>query len=560
MAQTQATEPDPAAAAEAAHYWGFLLKPDKTPSKLLDALLRGVTNHISTEIEPKESTQLTPIKLAAFYRSVGGNYDSLFLDTPYWPLSHIYQYLGCAHSLLPTPGDDFAPPSIPALETRGFVRWQTIQILLGPEEHVPYLQEALQKFNIVNPDDGSLFPKILPKEAFPLYADEEMLRWHEGATQRLKSDALIEQAQNHARTPDANGPRPGSRDSARTDVADDYFSSPHSHHEPARPRSSRTASSRSHSSRRRAADERGPTEPATYVYSTRPRAGPGGSFSSDRHVPDTHEPYHGGGNGYDASPSSSSAAAAAAAAATAELHTNYSRRHRPSSRSHSHSHSRRHSGSRTRRHRKPSISPSISSDSLDDLDSDGERIPVRPRQNNMQPPPPLRHHRSHELDRDELRGGPFVGVTPHPRRFSEQPPFQHYQAYAAHHAPQAPSPPPPGPAVFVRAPTMQASQAYYMPRRASGSSGTSPAGPSGFAKPEYARVPGSIRWRNVDGLFDLPPSPAGAVPPPGSHPSYPGFRRVPSRSVDGDRPRVRRFVSPIVGVDGRRYPAYESLR
>lgn len=103
----------------------------------------------------------------------------LFLSTPSPKLSSIYMTLGCSHSLQPTPNDDFVPPSIPALTSRGFVIWQTIQLLLDPEEHVPYLQEAARIFPLINPENNQPFPREIPKEAFPAGPDKETVKWHD---------------------------------------------------------------------------------------------------------------------------------------------------------------------------------------------------------------------------------------------------------------------------------------------------------------------------------------------------------------------------------------------
>lgn len=89
--------------------------------------------------------------------------------------------MGCAHSLQPVPGDDFIPPSIPALSQRGFACWQTIQLLLDPEEHVPYIQEAVRNFMLRDPETGEPFPREIPAEAFPRYTDVETERWHNEA-------------------------------------------------------------------------------------------------------------------------------------------------------------------------------------------------------------------------------------------------------------------------------------------------------------------------------------------------------------------------------------------
>lgn len=128
-----------------------------------------------------------PESLACFYREVGGNFDTLFLNTKPPALSFIYQSLGCFHSLQPST-NAFEPPSVPALLPNGFVRWQTIQILLDPDEHCQYLQNAVARWDIVNQDDGSTFPKAIPRDAFPAEPDSEMVQWHEEVSRRLEYD------------------------------------------------------------------------------------------------------------------------------------------------------------------------------------------------------------------------------------------------------------------------------------------------------------------------------------------------------------------------------------
>ena len=136
---------------------------------------------------------MTPAKLAAFYRLVGGNYDSLFLETPPASLSFIYQSLGCFHTLQPD-SNAFAPPSIPALTPQGFVRWQTVQLLLDPEEHIPFLQAAVKRFEIANPTDGKVFPSILPKETLPTKPDPEVTAWHQSVSDQLRIETTASQA------------------------------------------------------------------------------------------------------------------------------------------------------------------------------------------------------------------------------------------------------------------------------------------------------------------------------------------------------------------------------
>lgn len=150
----------------------------------------------TVNIYPWDVQCLTPNKLAHFYRLVGGNCDGLFLETPQASLSFIYQSLGCYHSLQPEK-NPFAPPSIPVLTPHGYVRWQTVQVLLQPEEHVPFLQEAVKRFEIINPADGCPFPRQLPMETLPVKPDPEMTGWYDSVSERLQ----LETEAAHARRP-----------------------------------------------------------------------------------------------------------------------------------------------------------------------------------------------------------------------------------------------------------------------------------------------------------------------------------------------------------------------
>jgi len=174
---------------------------------------------------PNDIRTLTPAKLAAFYKAVGGDLDGesfpsapfpvslslsfrrtdtaalaeLFLGTPTAKLSDIYSTLGCAHSLQPVPGNDFLPPSIPALSQRGFAIWQTIQLLLDPEEHVPYIQEAVRNFHLRDPETGEPFPREIPAEAFPRHTDVETERWHNEAFARKNAEKKKREMEERAK-------------------------------------------------------------------------------------------------------------------------------------------------------------------------------------------------------------------------------------------------------------------------------------------------------------------------------------------------------------------------
>jgi hypothetical protein len=162
---------------------------------------------------------LTPAKLAQFYRLTGGDYDRLFIDSPPESLSFIYQSLGCFHTLQQEK-NPYKPPNIPALTPQGFVKWQTVQILLNPVEHVPYLQEAVKRFEIVNNGPGGPFPKVLPVDCLPREPDPEMTRWHERVGQKLKIELQARAA--------AKVESESLTDSSTDDTTDatDYFTSP----------------------------------------------------------------------------------------------------------------------------------------------------------------------------------------------------------------------------------------------------------------------------------------------------------------------------------------------
>ncbi|EPS31002.1 hypothetical protein PDE_05956 [Penicillium oxalicum 114-2] len=173
--------------ASAASQWGTLINQDKSPAPMLEQLCLGIAQ-IMHSFDSNPTTDLTPDRLAAFYRRVGGNYDPLFLETRPQALSFIYQSLGCFHSLQPSTSP-YEPPAIPSLCPNGFVRWQTIQLLMDPDEHWRFLNNAVQEWNIVDAK-GEAFPKSIPRDAFPSEPDPEMLQWHEGVAKRLEHDYI----------------------------------------------------------------------------------------------------------------------------------------------------------------------------------------------------------------------------------------------------------------------------------------------------------------------------------------------------------------------------------
>ncbi|KAL6704692.1 hypothetical protein ACN47E_007974 [Coniothyrium glycines] len=248
---------------EAYDYWGYLFKQDKCGTPLLDRLLKGLAATISKKFEPSDSSDVTPAQLAAWYRDMGGDYDLLFTDTPSSSIAFIYRSLGAYHSLQPAPTDDgYSSPTVPALKAQGFVTWQTIQLLLGPEEHVPFLQKAVEKYDIIDAETGNVFPKILPKKCFPDRPDEAMEAWYQGVAARLKREA--EEEASGGRVPDEPRPRTSTDTSGDGSSADEksgaykYFEDPMYRNVRARPSIMRHVSKQS---------ARTPEEPAKTVTS-----------------------------------------------------------------------------------------------------------------------------------------------------------------------------------------------------------------------------------------------------------------------------------------------------
>lgn len=78
-----------------------------------------------------------------------------------------------------------------------------MQVLLKPDEHVPFLQNAVKRLDIINPTDGFPFPHPLPWDALPSRPDPEMVQWHEGVGETL----MIASQAAPARAPSTDRPR-----------------------------------------------------------------------------------------------------------------------------------------------------------------------------------------------------------------------------------------------------------------------------------------------------------------------------------------------------------------
>ncbi|RYP59123.1 hypothetical protein DL771_010993 [Monosporascus sp. 5C6A] len=196
----------PPPAIDGESYYGYLFNKDKTATDLLDALLRAIAKYIACNIGDKKSNGLDPKKLAAFYHAVGGDYDALFLNAPAKSISYIWQALGVQHVLQQPPDNCYVEPSVPALTVEGFVRWESIQILLEPEEHAPFIQFAVRNWALKHPRTGEPFPPDLPRKAFPAKCDPQIDQWHRSCAERLKQEAALQGEQPPQPSP-ARDPR-----------------------------------------------------------------------------------------------------------------------------------------------------------------------------------------------------------------------------------------------------------------------------------------------------------------------------------------------------------------
>ncbi|KAJ0303482.1 hypothetical protein COL516b_006486 [Colletotrichum fioriniae] len=166
QAQTQSQNPEPKPSSP----YGYLFGPDKAPTPILDALLRAIALHIVT---------------------------------------------GCQHSMQPS-DNDFDAPSVPALTLRGFVRWESIEILLSPEEHVPFIQQAVKSWNLKHPETGEPFPPDLPADALPSEPDAGIEKWHKKCAEKLRKAAVPDEEPASPKTAPA---RPTERDEPRVKAA-----------------------------------------------------------------------------------------------------------------------------------------------------------------------------------------------------------------------------------------------------------------------------------------------------------------------------------------------------
>jgi hypothetical protein len=108
-----------------------------------------------------------------------------------------------------------------------------------------YLQRAVNLWDIAD-SNGVVFPKTIPRDAFPSEPDPEMLQWHEGVSRRLEHD-FVKRHTKRASPPDFGTYHYHFSGKDPLADEDDYFTRPprraeskrHSHAEPDRPSSHR---------------------------------------------------------------------------------------------------------------------------------------------------------------------------------------------------------------------------------------------------------------------------------------------------------------------------------
>ena len=101
------------------------------------------------------------------------------------------------------------------------MRWESIQILLEPQEHAPFIQFAVRNWALEHPDTGEPFPADLPREAFPAECDPKIDEWHKKCAHRLRHEAVAQKERLQQQQPQS----PPIRD-PRVDAGFTHFQSP----------------------------------------------------------------------------------------------------------------------------------------------------------------------------------------------------------------------------------------------------------------------------------------------------------------------------------------------
>lgn len=293
--------------------------------------------------------------------------------------------MGCMHSLQPTA--PYETPSIPCLKPLGYLRWQTIQLLLDPAEHAPFLQQAVRLYDVPMPD-GGIFPNRIPAEAFPSQPDKDIEDWWRSVSYSMNQENHMRKLGNSPYlSPYENGNR------------NEYFVQPgrlsaSAAQRPHRP-SRHNSEGRTADTRRRSSvpdlvfNQNGDGRPDSKKNSSRSRSAQRVSSGPHNHPPPPHLP------GPQRHPTS------------AHRHSNASSPYRPSTNgSNDPNGHRRHRSSGEpstprRRNRSPSTINESTGSEASSEDSqyarDAKKLEGR-RRSSLWPPSFLQHHRRHSHD------------------------------------------------------------------------------------------------------------------------------------------------------------------
>ncbi|KAJ2893247.1 hypothetical protein MKZ38_008861 [Zalerion maritima] len=171
-------------------YYGLLFDSDKRPSKVLDALLRSIGKYIIDNVNDRRIRHITPQKLGVFYEPFPTtDIDRFLLEAPSKDLSNMWAVMGYEHYIIQPNNDVHARPSVPALTLAGFVKWQSMQLLVDPAENVPVLQKAVKEYGLRNPDTGEPFPTELPRSCLPAEPDPKTCQWEDRCGDELRKQS-----------------------------------------------------------------------------------------------------------------------------------------------------------------------------------------------------------------------------------------------------------------------------------------------------------------------------------------------------------------------------------
>ncbi|KAK8930029.1 hypothetical protein VCV18_002696 [Metarhizium anisopliae] len=166
--------------------WGQLFTEHGEPTRRLAAVLRGLTNFMVREYEPRNSLVIPPVKMFALYRRYK-------LDKEQFPFQGIFDYqsrhclrslellyqdLSCEYHLIQD--HHSTRPCIPALTPVGLQTWLTAFIQAAPDAESYRLQSILMDIPLEadhqGPAPAERLPKQLSRHLFPAHRNDRTYR------------------------------------------------------------------------------------------------------------------------------------------------------------------------------------------------------------------------------------------------------------------------------------------------------------------------------------------------------------------------------------------------